>query len=414
MAKEGLQNLGIQGVDHVDFVVHDLERSRTFYEGKMDFALAARSGTQYEEATGERSLVFDAAKVRVQVTAPTRKDSAAGRFLKNHPDGVRTVTFRVSDLDHAWKTLESRGANFIEEPAGKPGHRSFAIASPLGDVQYVFLEKGKAGEAAGPGGVDPRLTPVVRTGKETAGGNRHRFTHFDHITSNTLDMRNLSAWYRDVLGFEHFWDIRFHTRDAKPDPDVGAAGGSRTAGLQAGTGGSGLNSIVMWDPSSNVKFATNEPLRPNFYNSQIAKFCDDNKGPGVQHIAFATGHIMDVIPQMRTAGLKFLETPDAYYAMLPKRLAERGVENLKEEIEELRKRRILVDGRDNRYLLQIFMQEGALLYNEAAAGPFFYEVIQRYGDQGFGEGNFRALFESIERQQTGETQRTVNNPYLMD
>ncbi|MCA1819820.1 MAG: VOC family protein, partial [Halobacteriales archaeon] len=218
-----------------------------------------------------------------------------------------------------------------------------------------------------------------------------------------LDMRNLSAWYRDVLGFEHFWDIRFHTRDSKPDQ--GGAGGP---------GGSGLNSIVMWDPSSNVKFATNEPLRPNFYNSQIAKFCDDNKGPGVQHIAFATGHIMDVIPQMRTAGLKFLETPDAYYAMLPKRLAERGVENLKEEIEDLRKRRILVDGRDNRYLLQIFMQEAALLYNEAAAGPFFYEVIQRHGDQGFGEGNFRALFESIERQQTGETQRTVNNPYLMD
>jgi 4-hydroxyphenylpyruvate dioxygenase len=155
-------------------------------------------------------------------------------------------------------------------------------------------------------------------------------------------------------------------------------------------------------------------LRPNFYNSQIAKFCDDNKGPGVQHIAFGTGHIMDVIPQMRTAGLKFLETPDAYYAMLPQRLAERGVENLKEEIKELRKRRILVDGRDNRYLLQIFMQEAALLYNEAAAGPFFYEVIQRHGDQGFGEGNFRALFESIERQQTGETQRTVNNPYLMD
>ena len=412
MAKEGLQNLGIQGIDHVDFVVHDLERSRTFYEGKMDFALAARSGAQYEEATGERALVFDAAKVRVQCTTPVRKDSAAGRFLKNHPDGVRTVTFRVADLDHAWKTLEGRGANFIEEPAGKPGHRSFAVASPLGDVQYVFLETAASGPRmanstgggyAGPGGVDPRLTPVVRTGGEKSGLNRHRFTHFDHITSNTLDMRNLSAWYRDILGFEHFWDIRFHTRDSKPDQSGTGAGG-----------GSGLNSIVMWDPSSNVKFATNEPLRPNFYNSQIAKFCDDNKGPGVQHIAFATGHIMDVIPQMRTAGLKFLETPDAYYAMLPKRLAERGVENLKEEIEELRKRRILVDGRDNRYLLQIFMKEAALLYHEAAAGPFFYEVIQRHGDQGFGEGNFRALFESIERQQTGETQRTVNNPYLMD
>ena len=403
MGKEGIVNLGIQGIDHVDFVVRDLERSREFYEGKMDFALSARSSAAYEEDTGERSLVFDAAKVRVQVTTPMAKDSRAGRFLKNHPDGVRTFTFRVADLDHAWKTLEKRGANFLEEPAGKAGHRSFSITSPLGDVQYVFLEKASVPSGhsvSSDSGVDPRLTPVVRTGKEKTGHNRHKLTHVDHITSNTLDMRNLSAWYRDVLGFEHFWDIRFHTRDSKPD--------------QAGSGGSGLTSIVMWDPSSNVKFATNEPLRPNFYNSQIAKFCDDNMGPGVQHIAFGTGHIMDVIPQMRQSGLKFLETPDAYYAMLPKRLAERGVENLKEEIEELRKRRILVDGRDNRYLLQIFMQEAALLYNEAATGPFFYEVIQRHGDQGFGEGNFRALFESIERQQTGETQRTVNNPYLMD
>ncbi|MFO1535190.1 MAG: hypothetical protein ABR586_05950, partial [Thermoplasmatota archaeon] len=109
-----------------------------------------------------------------------------------------------------------------------------------------------------------------------------------------------------------------------------------------------------------------------------------------------------------------------YYRMLPARLAERAVTNLKEDIEELRRRRILVDGRDGRYLLQIFMQEAALLYNEAAAGPFFYEVIQRHGDQGFGEGNFRALFESIERSQSGGDrshptgERTVQNPYLVD
>jgi 4-hydroxyphenylpyruvate dioxygenase len=217
-------------------------------------------------------------------------------------------------------------------------------------------------------------------------------------------MRSYVNWTRDVLGFEHFWDIRFHTRDAKPDM----------------AGGSGLNSVVMWDPTCNVKLATNEPLRPNYYASQIAKYVEDNRGAGVQHIAFSTRAIMDVIPQMNQAGLKFLDTPDAYYKMLPERLAERAVANLKEDLEELRRRRILVDGRDGRYLLQIFMQEAALLYNEAAAGPFFYEVIQRHGDQGFGEGNFRALFESIERQQAGGSaahgtgERTVQNPYLVD
>lgn len=404
MTQPGLTNLGILGIDHVDFVVHDLARSREFYTKRMDFAVAAQSGTRHEERTGERAVVFDAARARVQCTTPLSKDSAAARFLKAHPDGVRSITFRVASLEHAWKTLETRGANFLDEPQGKPGYRWFAVASPLGDVEYRFLEKegplvavDEAGDRS-QGVVDPGLTPVVG---QAGGRNRHRFTHMDHVTSNTREMRSLTNWYRDVLGFEHFWDIRFHTKDSKPDM----------------AGGSGLQSIVMWDPSSNVKFATNEPLRPNYHNSQIAKFVADNNGAGVQHIAFSTRSIMDVIPQMREQGIKFLETPDAYYEMLPKRLAERAVDNLKEDIRELQARKILVDGRDHRYLLQIFMQEASLLYNEAEAGPFFYEVIQRHGDQGFGEGNFRALFESIERQQTGDTPkgvRTMQNPYLMD
>jgi 4-hydroxyphenylpyruvate dioxygenase len=404
-----LRNLGIRGIDHVDFVVADLERSRQFYTGRMDFAETARSNAAYERETGERTAVFDAARVRVACTTPLEKDSRAGKFLKAHPDGVRAITFRVEDLGHAWKTLESRGANFLGEPEGKPGYRQFGIASPLGDVEMRFLEKDGpvvADEAPGDksqGAFDPRLSPVV--GVPGAGGrNKHRFTHMDHVTNNTREMRSFVNWCRDVLGFEHFWDIRFHTKDSNPDM----------------VGGSGLQSIVMWDPTCNVKFATNEPLRPNYYASQIAKYVEDNRGPGVQHIAFSTRAIMDVIPQMRDAGLKFLETPDAYYKMLPTRLAERAVSNLKEEIRDLQRNKILVDGRDDRYLLQIFMQEAALLYNEAAAGPFFYEVIQRHGDQGFGEGNFRALFESIERQQTGGPEvhgtgtRTVQNPYLVD
>ena len=170
----------------------------------------------------------------------------------------------------------------------------------------------------------------------------------------------------------------------------------------------------MRDPKSNVKFATNEPLSPNFYGSQIQKYVEDNHGPGVQHVALSTGKIMDVLPDMHQSGLKFLDTPDAYYEMLPERMAERAVENLAEDMEDLRRNKVLVDGRDNRYLLQIFMQEASLLYDEAAAGPFFYEIIQRKGEQGFGEGNFRALFESIERQQSGETTRTLENPQLND
>lgn len=383
-----LENLGIQRIDHVDFVVHDLERSKRFYGDKMDMALVARSDDGFEEEHGERAVVYEAARACLRLTAPTRDDSHAGRFLRTHPDGIRTVAFRVEDVEHAYKVLTERGGNLIDEPRVHDGHKQFHLASPLGDVEYAFVEK-KTDEA-----IDPLLKPVVGQG---GGGNRHAFTHVDHITSNTRDMRSLTNWYRDVLGFEHFWDIRFHTRDSNP-----------------GHPGSGLNSIVMRDAKSNVKFATNEPLSPNFHGSQIQKFVEDNGGPGVQHIALSTSQIMDTVPQMAEAGLKFLDTPAAYYEMLPQRMAERAVENLREEIAELQKRKILVDGRDNRYLLQIFMQEASLLYNEAAAGPFFYEVIQRHGEQGFGEGNFRALFESIERQQTGETQRTEANPYLID
>ncbi len=383
-----IKNLGIKGVERVDFVVRNLDRSQGFYTNKMDFAQIARSNDDYVGETGERTVIFEAAKVRVQVTSPESDDSLAAKFLRSHPDGIRTVAFRVQDLDHAWKTLEERGANFVDEVQVRgDGYRDFRIASPLGDVEYEFVEK--KDQTA----FDGRLSAVV----DGLGGNKHRFTHTDHITSNTRDMRSLTNWYRDVLGFEHYWDIRFHTQDSNPDAV-----------------GSGLNSIVMWDPSSNVKFATNEPLRPNFHASQIQKYVDDNGGPGVQHLALSTGHIMDTVPAMRQAGLKFLETPEAYYEMLPTRMAERAVENLKEDLEDLRKNKILVDGRDNRYLLQIFMQEGSLLYDEVAAGPFFYEVIQRHGEQGFGEGNFRALFESIERQQSGETQRTEQHPYLVD
>jgi 4-hydroxyphenylpyruvate dioxygenase len=378
--------LGIKGVDHFDFVVHDLERSRRFYADKMDFLLVGRSKRGSEENEGERALVFSAGKINIRCTEPVEKTSPAGRYMRHHPDGIRTVAFRVADLDAAWKFLDERGANFLDEPFRSDGYGSFQIATPLGDVAYEFVERAE-------GKLDPRLAAVVGEN----GGNQHQFTHVDHITSNTREMKALTNWYRDVLGFEHFWDIRFHTRDSNPD-----------------SVGSGLRSIVMWDPNSNVKLATNEPLRPNFQNSQIQKFVADNGGPGVQHLALGTRAIMDTIPAMRDAGLTFLETPDAYYEMLPQRMAERAVENLKEDIEELRRRRILVDGRDNRYLLQIFMQDAALMYSEIEAGPFFYEVIQRHGEQGFGEGNFRALFESIERQQSGETQRTVTNPYIND
>jgi 4-hydroxyphenylpyruvate dioxygenase len=159
----------------------------------------------------------------------------------------------------------------------------------------------------------------------------------------------------------------------------------------------------MWDPHSGVKFANNEPWRPSFKASQINVFNEDLRGDGVQHVALALPDIIAAVRGMRERGLAFMPTPGSYYDMLPARLAEHRIGSIDEDLAMLRELEILVDGDGpGAYLLQIFLKDSAGLYGDSAAGPFFFEIIQRKGDQGFGAGNFRALFESIEREQVRE------------
>jgi 4-hydroxyphenylpyruvate dioxygenase len=161
---------------------------------------------------------------------------------------------------------------------------------------------------------------------------------------------------------------------------------------------------VMWDPESEVKFAHNEPYRPHFKHSQINAFNEENRGDGVQHLAIAVDDIVSAVEGMRERGVQFMSTPDAYYDRLPQRLVQTGIGEIDEAVSRLRELGILVDGAErHRYLLQIFLKDSAELYHSAEAGPFFYEIIQRKGAPGFGEGNFRALFESIERVQQERT-----------
>jgi 4-hydroxyphenylpyruvate dioxygenase len=223
------------------------------------------------------------------------------------------------------------------------------------------------------------------------GTNRFGLTGIDHITSNFQTMSPALLWLEHVMGFEHFWDVQFHTRDvAKQRP-------TRTAAQ-----GSGLRSAVMIDPRTGIKFANNEPYRPAFKNSQINLFHEDNRGDGVQHLALGTTDILSAVRGLRGRGVEFMPTPRAYYESLPERLEREGVKRIDEDIRELEELGILVDGQARgAYLLQIFLKDSAGLYGSAEAGPFFFELIQRKGDQGFGAGNFRALFESIEREQLG-------------
>ncbi|MGZ8357605.1 MAG: 4-hydroxyphenylpyruvate dioxygenase family protein, partial [Telluria sp.] len=253
---------------------------------------------------------------------------------------------------------------------GRP-YRWFDIATPLGDVRFRFVER--ANDASPPG-----FEPLVGG----AAANRFSFQVIDHITSNFLTIEPHVTWLRDVMGFSEYWRVHFHTADINP-----------------GSGGSGLASVVMWDEESGIKLANNEPVTPNYEQSQIYAFVEANKGPGVQHVAFHVPAIAPAVDGLRRAGIEFLDTPATYYDMLPARLAAQRVDRFTEKLDELKRLGVLVDGEDGRYLLQIFMVEGGLLYDDERAGPFFYEVIQRRGARGFGEGNFRALFESIELDQ---------------
>lgn len=375
------ETIGILGYDSYTFVVENLERSRAFYTKKFDFREVARAGATWTQATGQAGVVFGAGDVRVLVTAPLTQSSAAARYLSRHPGGIQTLAFRVRDLDHTRAFLKARNATFLGDDvdvkdAQGGRYRRFSIATPLGEVAFAFVERTDFAAFA------PGFEDVPNDGSPT---NRFGFQIVDHVTSNARTMGPVIDWYAKTLGMQRFWDIEFHTEDVTP----GRAGGT------------GLASIVMWEPESGIKFATNEPLAPYFEESQIAKFVHDNHGPGIQHLALAVPDVIATVEEMRRRDVQFLSTPEAYYKHLPERLAKLDITNVKEDLAVLQKNEILVDGEAKKYMLQIFLREAAGLYDDQRAGPFFYEVIQREGDQGFGYGNFRALFESIEREQRG-------------
>jgi 4-hydroxyphenylpyruvate dioxygenase len=222
--------------------------------------------------------------------------------------------------------------------------------------------------------------------KPRGGNNRFGFRYFDHVTSNFQTMKPALLWMEHVLGCEKFWDVEFHTSDVNGRVDAG----------------SGLRSIVMIEPNAHLKFANNEPRRPQFKASQINIFNEDLRGDGVQHVALEVTDILGAVRGLRAAGVEFMPTPGSYYELLPARLERLGVGKLEEDMKTLKELEILVDGENKgEYMLQIFLKDSAGLYKEPNAGPFFYEIIQRKGSQGFGAGNFRALFESIEREQQG-------------
>jgi 4-hydroxyphenylpyruvate dioxygenase len=374
--------LGIKRIESIHYYVHDLERSRRFYTDVMDFAEIGGSSEALTDAGREKSVTFMAANCVVTCIAPTGEGGRAWRYLRKHPDGVGTLNFEVEDVQRAFALLEMRGGTPIgdihrERDASGGEIAFFSIATPFGDTTFRFVER-RGFRALFPGF---EAYDVPRGGRNAFG-----FVGFDHVTSNFQTMSPALLWLEHVMGFERYWEVQFHTTDVAPDQSHG----------------SGLRSVVMWDPPSGVKFANNEPWRPFFKDSQINIFHEQHRGDGVQHLAMAVTDIIRCVRGLRSRGLEFMPTPGTYYDALPARIEKMGVGSIDEDIRTLRELEILVDGdREHAYLLQIFLKESSGLYNEPEAGPFFYEIIQRKGDEGFGAGNFRALFESIERMQQG-------------
>ncbi len=381
---EKLQSLGIRCLESIHYYVRDLERSRRFYAGLMDFEEVGESSRELTERGRQKSVLFRAGACNVICSTPVASSSGAAggraaRFLKKHPDGVGTLVFEVDDIDVTFKLLEARGGTIIEDIASHSDPtgalRTFSITTPFGDTTFRFVERK---------GYQPLFPGLVAHSEHKGGHNKFKISHFDHVTTNFQTMKPALLWMEHVCGFEKFWEVKFHTDDV----------------AKSESHGSGLRSEVMFDPKSQVKFANNEPWRPFFKASQINIFNEEHRGDGVQHVAIVVDDIVESVRQMRKSGIDFMPTPGSYYDALPERLVKIGVKSIDEPIDTLRELEILVDGGDEKsYMLQIFLRDSAGLYKEADAGPFFYEIIQRKGDAGFGGGNFRALFESIERQQ---------------
>jgi 4-hydroxyphenylpyruvate dioxygenase len=374
-----LEPLGIKRLAGLMYYVHDLERVRRFLVDELDFAETGVSSPELQARGRQRSAVFSAADVVITVAAPEGEGGRAWRYLRKHPEGVGTIIFEVEDIEVTFRLLDERGGTMItdiERFSDDGGTLAmFSITTPFGDTTFRFLER-RGFRTFFPGMI-PHQPP-------RGGQNRFGFSHIDHVTSNFQTMTPALLWMEHVLGMERFWTVQFHTEDV-------ARGGER---------GSGLKSVVMIEPHSGVKFANNEPLRPFFKASQINVFAEDHRGDGVQHAALAAPDILRTVEGLRARGVEFMPTPGTYFDMLPERLRHLGVGQIDENIEALRRLEILVDGEGpGRYLLQIFLKEAASHLHDPEAGPFFFEIIQRKGSRGFGAGNFRALFESVERAQ---------------
>lgn len=360
-----MQDIPLRKIDHVRFFVGNARQSAFFYRNAFGFDVIAYAGLE-TKVRNEAGYVLKQGEITFVLTSPLSKDHPESQRLVTHGDGVMDIALDVPDVKAAFEEAVRRGATAVMQPEAKEddfGVVETASILAYGDTTHTFINRDRYRGAFAPG-YKPMDPERYQTGTRKPVG----LAAIDHIVGN-VEEGKMDAWvefYRKVLGFTQL--VSFDDKDISTDY-------------------SALMSKVVQNGTGRVKFPINEPAKAK-RRSQIDEYLQYYSGPGVQHIALITGDIVQTVRAMRANDVSFLRVPQAYYDTLTTRVGD-----IKENIKELAELGILVDRDDEGYMLQIFTKP------VTDRPTLFFEVIQRRGSKSFGKGNFKALFEAIEREQ---------------
>ena len=355
----GENPLKLKRIHHVEFWAGNAKQSAFFYRKAFGFSQLAYSGLE----TGNRetaSYVLSQGKIRFVITSPLLPSHAGSDHIKHHGDGVRDIALLVEDADFAFNEAVKRGARAALAPhdvTDENGTIRRAAIHTYGDTLHSFISYKDYSGPFLPGYASAEIP-----------GDSAGLLIVDHIVGN-VELGKMNEWaefYSRVMGFSRY--ITFDDKDISTEY-------------------SALMSIVMSDDNRVVKFPINEPA-PGRKKSQIDEYLEWYAGPGVQHVALLCGDILSTVKTLKANGVEFLSVPDSYYDELPSRVGE-----IEEPIDEIKALKILIDKDQEGYLLQLFTKP------VEDRPTVFFEIIQRKGSRGFGKGNFKALFESIEAEQ---------------
>ncbi|WP_053226258.1 4-hydroxyphenylpyruvate dioxygenase [Solirubrobacter soli] len=349
----------LHGIDHVEFYVGNALQAASYWVRALGFKEVAYAGLE----TGVRdraSHVLEQGRIRIVLTGALVPGHEIGAHVAAHGDGVKVIALGVPDVDHAYREATTRGAVGVEEPRDvSDDHGTLRRASikTYGDTLHTFIDRSNYKGAFLPG----------YAARDIDSGDAGLLA-IDHIVGN-VELGHMDEWvkyYEDVFGMREM--LHFSDEDISTEY-------------------SALMSKVVTNGNGRVKFPLNEPAEGK-RKSQIDEYLEYYGGAGAQHIAVATRDIVKTVEQLQERGIQFLNTPDTYYDEAPDRVGE-----IAEDFEDLKRLGILVDRDDEGYLLQIFTKP------IGDRPTVFLEVIERHGARGFGDGNFKALFEAIEREQ---------------